>query len=196
MIDETEELGPLEAPELPIDSPVCVRAEEKPIDPNRQVITEEMGVHKEWFVQADEITPETLDAFIKHLINDYDHDYGTICHAIVAGAVATAKAIDRSPQGGITGFQAGCIMWGFIEHYNHIKGPARLVEFEDMLYPQYENRFAKTITKETWEHLQQKAKELLSDNTEDNVSPRVWNHWELVRDGMIPFGYEVAADKD
>ena len=36
-------------------------------------------------------------------------DYGTVCHAIALSAVA------RTAQGGITGFQAGAVMWEFIK---------------------------------------------------------------------------------
>src|SRR5690349_20327046 len=70
-------------------------------------ITEESGEHKQWYVDAHapEMTLETLPEFLRHLTEDYHHDYGTICHALAAGAIATAYAMDRSPQGGITGFQ-------------------------------------------------------------------------------------------
>ena len=84
-----------------------------------KTITEEMKIHEEWYKQAKEQTLETLPAFLNHLINDYGHDYGTICHAIAAGAIGAAYALERSPQGGITGFQAGCIMWCFIRHWNY-----------------------------------------------------------------------------
>lgn len=85
----------------------------------KQHITESMEVHKEWYAQANEQTIETLPSFINHLMNDYSHDYGTICHAITAGGLATMSAMNNSDQGGITGFQAGEIMWKFIRNWNH-----------------------------------------------------------------------------
>jgi len=161
---------------------------------SRELITEEMGIQKEWYAELEKMDMENLPVFIDKLVNQYEHDYGTICHAIVAGAVATAKAIDRSDQGGITGFQAGCIMWGFLEHFNHIKAPARLLKFEDMLYPQNEDKFT-VISEENWLWLRNRASCLLFENKEDQVSPRVWSHWEQIRDEVIPFGYKVKRDE-
>ena len=74
-----------------------------------QQITEEMGIHKEWMKRARDMTMADLPEFLRELTEDYDHDYGTICHAIAAAAVAAAWSVERTPQGGITGFQAGAI---------------------------------------------------------------------------------------
>ena len=54
------------------------------------VVTEEMRPEKEWFAEAGKQTVETLPAFINHLMGDYEHDYGTVVHAISACAVAAA----------------------------------------------------------------------------------------------------------
>lgn len=156
-------------------------------------ITEEMGIHKEWFVEAKTITAETLPAFIKKLTGDYNHDYGTIVHAIVAAAIAAANAVDKCPSGGITGFQASCVMWGFITQWMHYEDtPLRLVNYEHMLYPQYEYDFEKTISPETWKWLQEKAAELLRTK---GACDSVKVHWQSIVDGNIPFGYTVAEDK-
>ena len=159
-----------------------------------KAITEEMGIHKDWYVEARNMTPDNLGAFITKLTGEYQHDYGTICHAASAAAVAAAWAVDKSPQGGITGFQAGEIMWGFIIHWmSELDGkPARLVNYADMLYPQYEGNFDKVISKETHEFLVEQAKNKLKDQTD--AGPRVIAHWERIASGEVPFGYRVAAD--
>ena len=154
----------------------------------RIAITEEMDVHKDWYKQAKEQTRETLTDFIDHLSNDYEHDYGTICHALTAGAIATAWVINRGPQGGITGFQAGAVMWEFIRNWNHVEGPLRLVDYKNMLYPQYEDDFQKTMSKDAWEYLQKKAKEGLADT---GGTPNVRMHWQSIVDGIVPFGYKI-----
>jgi hypothetical protein len=60
-------------------------------DKNRRAITEKDGVHKEWYEQAKKIQgPSELTTFVAHLLNDYIHDYGTICHACAAAAIAGA----------------------------------------------------------------------------------------------------------
>ncbi len=128
----------------------------------RKRIVEEDGVHKEWVAEASEMTLEKLPAFITKLVEEYEHDYGTICHAIASGAIATANAIQRSPSGGISGFQAGCVMWEMIKQWGVFgDGPLRMVDFSDMLYPQYAYKF-KSITRHVWETLQAKAKVNLS----------------------------------
>lgn len=81
-------------------------------------ITEEDKVHLEWYKQASKQTLETLPSFLKNLMEGYNHDYGTVCHALAAGAVATAWAMNAHDNGGITGFQAGAVMWEFIKGWN------------------------------------------------------------------------------
>ena len=130
-----------------------------------QSITEEMKIHEEWYKQSNDVTVEALPDFIKHLTEDYQHNYGSICHAIVAGALATIHAIDKSPMGGITGFQAGCIMWELIRRlsYQGNKCGLRILDYDNLLYPQHEDKFGKTITPSIWENVQHEAKERIKD---------------------------------
>jgi hypothetical protein len=154
-------------------------------------ITEEMKKQDEWYAQAKQVTSETLPTFVTHLIADYGHDYGTICHAIAAAAIAAAHSVDNSPMGGITGFQASAVMWEFITHwmYEHEQDhPRRLIDFEYMLYPQYGYRFA-TISKETWDWLQKEA--LLKLNEHDTMHPDVMVHMMSIVAGTVPFGYSI-----
>lgn len=154
----------------------------------RTPITEEMGVHKEWAKEVDGMSMEKLPEFLRKLTEDYEHDYGTICHAIACGAAATAKAINRSPCGGITGFQAGAVMWEMIKLWGVFgDGPLRMLCIDDMLYPQYEYKFT-SIRKDQLEYLQERAKKLLAEN---HGVPRVRDHWHAIAAGKIPFGYAV-----
>lgn len=155
-------------------------------------ITEEEGLQKEWYAEAREMTMEKLPAFLEKLTTQYGHDYGTICHAVASAAIAAAWAVERSPQGGITGFQAGCIMWEFIQHWmtEYKDTPARIIKYEDMLYPQYEDKFT-SISKETWEFLQNKAREKLAESPDAHEA--VIHQWKMVANGQVPFGYKIAA---
>lgn len=154
----------------------------------RQPITEEMGIHKEWY--AARPTLAELPEFLRKLTEDYGHDYGTICHAIAAGALAAARAINGSPQGGITGFQAGAIMWQFISEWMGKQGqPMRLVDYGDLLYPQYLDKF-KTISADTWEWMQAQAKERLTEV--EGAHPEVRSHWQAIADGNVPAGFAVS----
>ena len=122
-------------------------------------ITEEMKVQDEWYKEARDMTLDKLPEFLNRIMNDYSHDYGTICHAIAAGAIATTWAMDHSEQGGITGFQAGAVMWQFIRNWNysHNKTGLKIIDFDKFLYPQYGDYFQKTISPETWAAIQKEA---------------------------------------
>lgn len=84
-----------------------------------QNITEEAGVHKSGTKKQRSKRSKHFQQFPKKLTEDYGHDYGTIGHAVAASAIGAATAVDHSPTGGITGFQAGAIMWEFIQHWTH-----------------------------------------------------------------------------
>ena len=153
-------------------------------------ITEEMGLHKGWYEEARQMTVEKLPEFIRKLTQDYDHDYGTICHAIAAAAVGAAWAVEHSPVGGITGFQASCITWELIRHWGGIEGPARLVQYENMLFPQYGHNFT-AISAETWKWLQEQAAKKIAES--DHAHPAVIAHWKRIAAGEVPFGLAVEA---
>ena len=157
-------------------------------------LTEETSkdIIEEWRKEATKVTLKTLPVFLDKLMNDYKHDYGTICHAISIGSIATMWAMNNEEQGGITGFQAGIIMWENIRNWQtELRDvPIKLVTYEDMLYPQYENKFEKTISKSTWEWLQLKAQEAI-DRGAVNAHPSVYEHWKSIVNGKVPFGYIV-----
>lgn len=67
--------------------------------------------------EAKTQTLETLPAFLAKLAA-YPHDYGTICIAIGAAAVGAAWALERTPQGRISGFQAGAVAQEFAAGWN------------------------------------------------------------------------------
>lgn len=157
-------------------------------------ITEEMHLEKEWFEEAKKQTLATLPKFMEHVLYDYLHDYGTICHAISACALAATYAADASDCGGITGFQAGFVMWNFVRQwiYPGNRSSLRIVDYDDMLYPQHESKFQKTITKTTWELLQKEAGERIKKYPEAHDTVKL--HWASIVAGKVPFGYTVVED--
>lgn len=158
-------------------------------------VSEEQKIHEQWYANAKHVTMETLPTFLNKLVNDYSYDYGTICHAISAGAIATATALNNSNIGGITGFQASFVMWGFIQHWmkESNKCGLRLVDYDDMLYPQYESKLDKTISASTWESIQKEAKARLETDS-SRAHEAVVAHWKSIVDGVVPFGYTVKND--
>ena len=161
-----------------------------------QKISEEEGIHKAWYDEAHGITVATLPKFINHLLTDYEHDYGTICHAIAAGSIATAYAMNKDEkQGGITGFQAGAIMWKFIQQWNYPvnKTGLRIIDYDNLLYPQYADKFQNILTPNQAEIIKNEAAVLLRENRE-YAHPDVLRHWERLAQGELPFGFIVRED--
>lgn len=151
-------------------------------------------IREEWFTQAKNIKDtKELMAFIDHLFNDYVHDYGTVVHAISASVLATAWMGVSMED--ITGFQAGFILWGFIKNwsYSNNKTGLRIINYDDMLYPQHEEKFNKKISSSTWNALQKEAKILLETSCDYPTNPDVVAHWQSIVDGVVPFGYEVET---
>lgn len=162
-----------------------------PMEKNKMAITEAMKIHDQWYKEAEDMTLDMLPAFLERLQTRYEHDYGTICHAIAAASIATGNAMNQGPQGGITGFQAGAVMWEFIRHWGHIQGPAKLVSYRNLLYPQYETEFT-AISGGTFSWLQEQAKETL---TGSSVSGEVKTHLESIVAGNVPFGLKLETDE-
>jgi len=149
-------------------------------------ITEEDGEQKKWYKMARDI--ESVDAFIKKL-SAYDHDYGTVCHAISAAAVAASWRMAKDH--GITGFQAGAVMWGYIQNWKGMHGALRLVDFKNMLYPQYHDEFQQTMPPETWDWRQKEAQKQLSKHGADSYAG---GHAQEIVNGKVPFGWTVIGD--
>jgi len=134
--------------------------------------TEEFNqIKQEWKEVAKDTTLATLPDFVRHLTEDYEHDYGTICHAIAVAANAAAIAMNKSPTGGITGFQADAVMCEFIREWNFQdnKTGLQLVDFDDFLYPQLGYRY-NTLSADVWNNLQKEAAQLIAKAKEDQAN--------------------------
>lgn len=133
---------------------------------------------------------EDLTAFLKDVEENYNTDYGGAPRAIAQASLAVAWRL--ADVFGITGFQAGCTMWDFIRDwsYSHNKTGMRIVDYDDMLYPQYAYRFERTIPTWVWEEMQKEARERLNDKR--SAHPDVRTHWQSIVDGVVPFGYTIG----
>lgn len=135
-------------------------------------------------------TFEELISFLRDVKENYNTTYGVAPRAIAQAALAVAWYLSSEFE--ITGFQASFITWEFIYGFGRpdSKCGLKLVDYDDMLYPQYQYRYEKTISKDTWDKIQEQAKHNL-DNI-DHASPNVINHWKSIVSGKIPFGYTVS----
>lgn len=142
-----------------------------------------------WYSEAAKQTVETLPAFIK-MLNEYpDHDYNTTAYATSAATLGASWAM--AEYYGITGFQAECIMWEYIQNWglSYKNKPLRIVNYDDMLYPMYDYKFT-TIDIRTWKWVQERAKELYNGGN-CVACNSVIDHWKSIIDGKVPFGYTV-----
>lgn len=151
--------------------------------------------HENLYSIAKKQTPETIGEFINKAMSIEDINYSTVVDCVAASAIAGAEAANNHKNGGITGFQAGYVMWQFVRNYlcEYNRCGLKLVDFDDMLYPQYKKRFEKVITKDVWENLQKEAKLRLAE-CGDNMSREVRFHLQSIVHGVVPFGYTVEND--
>ena len=118
--------------------------------------------------------------------------YGEAPRAIAQAALATARYFAK--EFGITSFQAGCTMWDFVKDWSYSGNTCglKILDYDDMLFPQYEHKYQKTIKPWVWEALQKQAKENLEER--EYASESVIKHWKSIADGNVPFGYSVSDD--
>lgn len=141
---------------------------------------------------------EDLTAFLKDIEENYNTDYGGTPRAIAQASLAVAWYL--AVEFGITGFQASFVMWEFIHDWNYRnnKTGMRIMDYDDMLYPQYAYKFDKTISSRTWTDIQDEAKNRLAEDDDETrcyrVHPEVRAHWQSIVDGVVPFGYTVIED--
>ena len=158
----------------------------------KKTITEGMGLQKQWYERAKNMKPDKFPEFFREMTEDYIHDYGTVCHAMAAVGLAAMFAFNNSEgaRGGITGFQAGCVMWEVIRHmnYENNKCGLRLLDMDDLLYPQYEHKFT-AISKDTWDAVKKEAQKRLLER--GAAHPDVVAHWESIINGKVPFGLRI-----
>lgn len=136
-------------------------------------------------------TFEDLTEFLKDVKENYNCGYGEAPRAMAQASLAVAWYLAK--EFGITGFQASFVMWDFIKDWQYSSNETglRIVDFDNMLYPQYEYKFQKTISSYTWESIQKEAKKRLEERG-GCVHPDVEKHWKSIVDGVIPFGYTIS----
>ena len=138
-------------------------------------------------------TFEDLAEFLKYVEENCNCGYGEAPRAMAQASLAVAWYL--ADKFGITGFQAGCVMWDFICDwmYRSNKAGLKIVDYDNMLYPQYEYKFEKTITPSIWESIQKTARERLEEDGAHGyrAHPDVRAHWRSIADGNLPFGYSV-----
>lgn len=145
---------------------------------------------------AEVRTKGALMAFMTKLEGE-SLDYGTVTYAMAACALAATTVFDNGPNGGITGFQAGFVMWAFIQRFTMEDGPMTLIKWRNMIYPQYQDKFAnpKEIDRDLYEEIVDHARQTL-EASGINMHERVMTHMVEVAAGRLPWGYTVKQEGD
>lgn len=135
-------------------------------------------------------TFDDLINFLRNIQDNYNCGYSEAPRAIAQATLAVAWYL--ADEFGITGFQASFVMWDFIKDWLFSSNECgmSLVNYDNMLYPQYEDKFQKTIAPDTFDALQNKAKRLIETDG-DHAHPAVIKHWKSIAAGKVPFGYVV-----
>lgn len=121
-----------------------------------------------------------LEAIIMDLRNR-KHDYGTYVYAMSIAATAAFYYMAHSL--GVTGFQASCADMDVLRRTRDMKHGFRIVNFEELLYPQYSDKLRITpesllADKDTGKGVAEAAKQKLAEAT--NAHPDVVRHWRYL----------------
>ena len=154
-------------------------------------IKEGDDIINKWYEKAKQVTnPEQLKEFCEYVYSSGRPDYGPVVHAVTAIAIAASWCANENY--GITGFQASFVGLEYLLHWTYDYKDTtgiRVINYSDMLYPQFDYRFEKTISTDIFKGLQEIAKKNLD---EGGGIEKVREHWQSIVDGNVPFGYKIA----
>lgn len=176
------------------DKPAEAKSEKIELDEGR-----DRSIWEGWFEEAKkcDVDDGSLQKFIDHLANDYNHSYGTYAHSAAAAAYATANALAK--KFGLTGFQWGYTGMEIVGRMlcPHNKSGIRLLDYDDLLYPQYEDRFLEhKISEESAEELKKEAQKLIDEHRAGMVAPVVLKWWEKIAKGEFPKWLAIKKRKE
>ncbi len=153
---------------------------------------------EQWYDEAGRVTLKNLNKFLDKILNDYEHDHDTVCYAAVAGITATLWAMDSGLQGGIIEHESIAITEELLRYwwYPHNKCGLEIIDFDKMIYPQYRDRYEKTISKYIWDKIQREASNKIKQAEDGEIDPDnyVVQHWVDIVNNKVPFGYRVIED--
>lgn len=131
----------------------------------------EKDFRTKYYDRAKKLKPRELAGFIDEMMKE-SLDYGSICCCVAAAALGAANSVNHHEKGGITGFQAGAVMWEFVRQWNYSSNELGLaiIDYDNLFYSQYADKFGKRpISQEQFDKLQAKAKKALADDVRAGV---------------------------
>lgn len=123
---------------------------------------------------------EELIDFIMNLVKYENNDYGTAARSLTLAAEAAFNYIAHMFD--VSGFQAGYAQMGFMIRMRNIKSRLKILNYDNLLYPQYLDDFRITpeqCIRENASWLKKRAKEELKKATEW-TDEKVVEHWKYL----------------
>lgn len=80
-------------------------------------------------------------------------------------------------------------LWRFIRYLTEIEMPMQMLDLTNMLYPEYDEYFSRTITPTAFKIIQRQACLMLQENQYENEEHKL--HLENISNGKLPYGYLV-----
>ena len=135
---------------------------------------------------------EAITRALPSLMEKYGQTYEGTAEFI--GSYLAALGNQMCCEMGATGFQKSHTMFNFLFAFNFRYNCTglKLVNYDDMLYPQYADKFAPVISQTAWKNMQTLAEKLLREYEDEYVHPDVKAHWQSIVDGIVPFGYTTG----
>lgn len=132
--------------------------------------------------------------FLNDVKENYGYGYGEMARAIAQAGLATMNYF--ALEFGITGFQASCLIWDVIKDWSFSdnKCGLRIINYDDMLYPQYKYYFEKIIPESTFKRIQNEALQniaVMGINRDKAKNDNLYSHWFSIADGNPPFEYKI-----
>lgn len=127
--------------------------------------------------------PKSMSELMR-FIKDCKQMYSVYAASIAA--TATYNYMCAAMQ--LTGFQANQASFDIFRRTQRLDGPLKILEYRNMLYPQYAYQFKNVIDGETWKWIQEEAAKRIH---KFRAVSSVRNHWKRIVDGKVPFRYKV-----
>lgn len=125
-------------------------------------------------------TEEELLEVIRNVIKYEGNSYGTAARSLTLVAEAAFNYIAH--VFGVTGFQASCAELSFLVRMRGIKSRIKILNYDDLLYPQYLEKFRispEECIKENASWLKEQARQKLEED-DDLAAERVREHWKFL----------------
>jgi len=150
-------------------------------------------IEADWYKEVNTLTSKAkLDKFIKKLMTEYQHDFGTSLRALAVVVNATIRYYGK----GLTKLQAMFLLFTLMRKTFELddKVGLQIVQYENIFLPETLSHFKFAIEKGQHETIMDMAKGYLKKYTEADKD--VQDHWVKLANGWLPECISICDNKD